>query len=299
MDHTYSTDLEELINIMSSVLLEEYRSSNDKPFTNMYRSLFQQLNRRSYIDTSISNLDINRLGGRLLLIPKFDINFNEKKEERIIIKAITGNNICPILQTEIKVNELYMICSICKCNFIKNTLIVWLNGYENCPHCRSKWDNYNVYKNIAQSNEIITIDDIIKIESVQETQSFKYYHQLQLYIFRPIYMYNNNYMKCCLCRKIFDNISLQQSLRRSNICPWCKKQWIDKTIYISVNCSFNQLINEYNCKYKSIQTPKYAFMLELPRGKYDYKYSRNQRYINMMKISAYDMYGFARNQINI
>jgi uncharacterized CHY-type Zn-finger protein len=63
---------------------------------------------------------------------------------KIIIKPIEGNTICPILQDEI--TDKYICCGVCKYNFDYSVYDNWVKSHKNCPHCRSIWNNNNIYQ---------------------------------------------------------------------------------------------------------------------------------------------------------
>jgi len=61
------------------------------------------------------------------------------------------DNICPISQELISLNNNYMKCNFCNKNFLETVLIEWLQSRHNynrtCPTCRRLWSDYNVYIN--------------------------------------------------------------------------------------------------------------------------------------------------------
>lgn len=58
------------------------------------------------------------------------------------------NSECPISYEQIKINDTYLSCGICKYNFSENSIVKHLNERErNCPMCRSNWTNYCQYVN--------------------------------------------------------------------------------------------------------------------------------------------------------
>lgn len=75
---------------------------------------------------------------------------HNKKTPVIINKHIIGYNICPITQSKIKENELYMTCDICHCNYLKDSLDLWLENHNNCPNCRGNWTSKIIYKNVNE-----------------------------------------------------------------------------------------------------------------------------------------------------
>ena len=93
----------------------------------------------------------------LLGLIEYDARWNHEMENshihihinsNIIEKQLYDNNLCIITFDEIKNGDLYMTCDVCHCNYHKDSLELWLENHNTCPHCISKWENYDIYKNI-------------------------------------------------------------------------------------------------------------------------------------------------------
>ena len=104
-------------------------------------------------------------------------------------------------------------------------------------------------------------------------------YPLKIYMFRQLFMYKGYYMKCCKCRCNFEKKSLKQSLLCSNICPFCKTQWIDTTIYDSyyyviLQTDISKLILKPKEFRECIIQHSYK-LLDLPRETYDIRYNES------------------------
>ena len=80
------------------------------------------------------------------------MNYTEP-EIVIVNKYLVGYNICPITQSKIKINDLYMICDICHYSYHEDSLKIWLENHNNCPNCRSNWTNKTIYKNTEEAKK--------------------------------------------------------------------------------------------------------------------------------------------------
>jgi len=64
---------------------------------------------------------------------------------------IKTDNFCPINHAIIRENDSYMECNFCNKNFSDSSIKMWLRVHatndRNCPCCRTRWSNYNVYIN--------------------------------------------------------------------------------------------------------------------------------------------------------
>jgi hypothetical protein len=59
----------------------------------------------------------------------------------IVEKIIEKNVKCPIYHETIQFGDAFMTCETCKHNFVKDTLLKYLNEFKNdkCPMCRANW----------------------------------------------------------------------------------------------------------------------------------------------------------------
>ena len=67
--------------------------------------------------------------------------------EKFIKKVLAGENLCLIEREEILEGEHYMNCLTCRKNYRAENLKIWLQNNNKCPHCRTKWRDYNIYVN--------------------------------------------------------------------------------------------------------------------------------------------------------
>ena len=68
---------------------------------------------------------------------------------RLLIKD-DKNYDCPITLDKINVMDKYCICSNCNYNFNYDALLKHLDIKYNCPMCRSKWTNKEIYINASE-----------------------------------------------------------------------------------------------------------------------------------------------------
>ncbi len=64
-----------------------------------------------------------------------------------INKKIEGDIICAISLLHIQNENKYMTCTVCKKNFMEESLRKWLVKENNCPTCRSQWTENIIYIN--------------------------------------------------------------------------------------------------------------------------------------------------------
>jgi hypothetical protein len=65
-----------------------------------------------------------------------------------IKKSLPENTVCPISTMEIGRSDKYMSCNGCKNVFGETYMVEWLNKKNECPMCRCKWTNNDVYINL-------------------------------------------------------------------------------------------------------------------------------------------------------
>jgi hypothetical protein len=73
------------------------------------------------------------------------------------------NSVCPILITEFEIGCEYVMCGVCKYNFSKEGIDGCISNNMrssglNCPLCRSKWENWNIYENVETISESDVVD---------------------------------------------------------------------------------------------------------------------------------------------
>lgn len=68
-----------------------------------------------------------------------------------------GDNycICIITLESIKKHDKYIVCETCQKCFSIEVKDSWVNTHNNCPHCRSQWQDYTIYIN-ADEKKITT-----------------------------------------------------------------------------------------------------------------------------------------------
>ena len=74
--------------------------------------------------------------------------------EKFIKKVLAGESICLIEREEILKGEHYMNCLTCRKNYRAENLKIWFQNSNKCPHCRTKWRDYNVY--INENDDVIS-----------------------------------------------------------------------------------------------------------------------------------------------
>lgn len=119
---------------------------------------------------------------------KFKVDIQKLKNYKVINKAIyedllddEGNYNCPVLLTEININDLYIKCNKCEKCFSYSVKEMWIEKHNNCPHCRQSWSNNIIYKNIDEDfrNKELTENEKIKIRELREER--KQYNLLRKY----------------------------------------------------------------------------------------------------------------------
>jgi hypothetical protein len=119
---------------------------------------------------------------------KFKVDMQKLKIYKSINKLIDedllddeGKYICPVLLFEININDLYIKCNKCNKCFSYEVKEQWIDKHNNCPHCRHKWSNNDIYQNTDEDykNKILSENEKIKIKELREER--KQYNLLRKY----------------------------------------------------------------------------------------------------------------------
>ena len=160
-------------------------------------------------------------------------------------KHIIGNNLCPLLQKKIEINESYMTCRICHVNFDGDIITFILKKKEQCPCCKSKWTDFNTYINIPSSivEKHITEHEICPITQVEIEK-------------------NSKYMTCNICHHNYEEEQLKDWIKYNNTCPICRSIWVDNTVYKNIETSDKKNIQQKyrkNRKLVDVIKPEYLY----------------------------------------
>ena len=71
------------------------------------------------------------------------------------IKALEGDNDCPVIKYKIKGN--YIVCHQCKNNFDARVKEFWIDTHNKCPMCRTQWVNKKIYS--QPGNDIVNLEN--------------------------------------------------------------------------------------------------------------------------------------------
>lgn len=121
-----------------------------------HSSVYINVNKSNFSFTTSENVEYIKVYVIILdeLVYEKDTLINKKPEHirnddvwKIVKNKLDQTTECNILFSEIKIGDFYVICSVCKKTMSYNGFIKWHEIKNNCPNCRSIWNNYIKYKN--------------------------------------------------------------------------------------------------------------------------------------------------------
>ena len=83
-------------------------------------------------------------------------NFDMKCKYELINNSLLDEEnkyYCPVLFNEIEYGDKYIKCKCCNKCFSFKVKEFWINSNNNCPHCRQRWTDKNIYINEDKNDE--------------------------------------------------------------------------------------------------------------------------------------------------